>query len=264
MIRQVEAITGYLKHTFKAQSRFRLHSPFVYHFYSEVIKNGHAYPQYRVVERVRKDLITFSRFIKRKDMGARAKDFPCDQRFVRVKDIARNSSVSAKKGQFLFRLTKEFHPATILELGTSFGISTMYFALAAPESRIITIEGCIDSANVAKENFDKSGIKNVKVIPGTFDDKLSVAFQEIPTFDLVFFDGNHKREPTLKYFNECLQHIQPDTVFIFDDIHWSKDMGLAWEEIRNHPKVKVSIDLYHMGILFFREELSAERFSLKM
>jgi len=264
MIRQVEAIAGYLKHSLKAQSRFRLHSPFVYRFYSEVIKNGHAYPQYRVVERVRKDLITFSRFIKRKDMGARAKDFPCDQRFVRVKDIARNSSVTSKKGQFLFRLTKEFHPATILELGTSLGISTMYIALAAPESRIITIEGCLDSANVARENFDKTGIKNVHIIPGTFEEKLPVAFQELPSLDLVFFDGNHKKEPTLKYFTECLQHSHPDSVFIFDDINWSKDMKSAWNEIRAHPRVKISIDLYHLGIVFFKEELSPEKFSLKM
>ena len=212
---------------------------------------------------MRKELENVSRFIKRKDMGAKSKDFPGDQRFVRVKDIVHRSSVSQKKGELLFRFIKNYNPLSILELGTSVGISTIYFGLAAPESHIVTIEGCIDSANVARENFDKARLHNIHVITGNFEDKLTVALEEMPSPDLVFFDGNHKMKPTLAYFEQCLQHINSGTVFIFDDIHWSAGMEEAWKLICRHPKVKVSIDIYLMGIVFFKQELSKENFTLR-
>jgi predicted O-methyltransferase YrrM len=263
MSRQVDTIFSYLKHTFRAQSRYHIHSPFVYTFYHDVLKDRHVYTQYRVVNRLRKELETASRFIKRKDLGARCKDYPSDQRFVRVKDIVHHSSVNRKKGEFLFRLIRQYNPANILELGTSLGISTIYFGLAAPESRIITIEGCLDSAKLARENFEKAGLKNIEVITGNFEDKLDSALEEMPAPDLVFFDGNHKKEPTLSYFEHCLPHAHPGTIFIFDDIHWSSGMEDAWNTIRIHPKVRVSIDLYHMGIVFFKDELSKEDYTVR-
>jgi predicted O-methyltransferase YrrM len=264
MISRIQSFVGYVRHAAAAQSKFRLHSPFAYRFYNEVIKNGIFYPQYSHIERVRKDMIGHSRFIKRRDMGARAKEIPCDQRFVRVKDVARRSSISPMKGRFLFRLTRDLNPKNILELGTAFGISALYMANAAPRSRIITIEGCLDSAHLAEENFEMAGTKNIKVLAGTFEKKLPLVWEEMPVPDMVFFDGNHKKGPTLRYFEECLQHIHPGTVFIFDDIHWSSGMESAWKEIRNHPSVKVTIDLYYMGIVFFREELSKEDYILNL
>ncbi|MEI7662082.1 MAG: class I SAM-dependent methyltransferase [Bacteroidota bacterium] len=225
--------------------------------------NTENYPQYRVINRLRKDLENVSRFIKRKDMGARRKDFPGDQRFVRVRDIVHRASVTQKKGELLFRLTKHYNPSAILELGTSLGISTIYFGLAAPECQIVTIEGCIDSANVAQENFDRTGLKHIHLITGCFEDRLELALKEMPAPDFVFFDGNHKKRPTLDYFEQCLQHIHPGTVFIFDDIHWSAGMEEAWDLIRKHPKTVVTVDIYQMGFVFFKEGLSKEDFTLR-
>jgi predicted O-methyltransferase YrrM len=263
MSRQLEVVAGYLRHRFRAQSKYHLHSPFIYEFYKEVLKDAHLYTQYRVINRLRKELGTASRFIKRKDLGARCRDFPSDQRFVRVKDLVHHASVSRKKGEFLFRLIHYFKPATILELGTSLGMSAIYFGLAAPGSRIITIEGCIDSANLARENFEKAGLENIEVITGTFEEKLEVALAGMPSPDLVFFDGNHKKEPTLNYFKTCMRHVHPGSIFIFDDIHWSSGMEEAWREICRNPGVRVTIDLYFLGIAFFRDELSKEDYSLK-
>jgi predicted O-methyltransferase YrrM len=234
----------------------------MYDFYANVLHNDNEYTQFRAVNRLRKELRSVSRFIKRKDLGALGKDSPGDQRFVRVKDIARRSSISRKKGELLFKLVKWLDPSTIVELGTSLGVSTMYMAMAAPKSQIITIEGCIDSANIARENFEKVSLKNIQVIIGDFGDKLCDAFETCPSPDLVFVDGNHRQEPTLTYFNNCLQHIHPETVFVFDDIHWSKGMEEAWAAICQHPDVKITIDLFHMGIVFFRTELSREDYIL--
>ncbi|MCK9421247.1 MAG: class I SAM-dependent methyltransferase [Bacteroidales bacterium] len=263
MNRQVEVLVAYLQHSIHAQSKYSIHSPFVYHFYQNILQNGQRFPQYRILQKVRRELVTKSRYIKRKDLGSRAKESICDQRFVRVKDIARRSSVTAKKGELLFRLAREYKPAKVLELGTSLGISTMYFSLAVPEGRILTIEACLDSANVARGQFDHYGLKNITLIPGTFEDKLAPALEQLHPVDMVFFDGNHKKAATLRYFDQCLQHIHPGSVFIFDDIHWSSGMGQAWNIIRKNPLIKVTIDIYHMGIVFFKEELSKEDFRLR-
>jgi len=262
MISTIHAVFGYIKHSVTAQSKYRLHSPFAYRFYQEVIRNGIDFPQYHMVEKVRYDLISHSRFIKRRDLGAGAKEIPNDQRFVRVKDITRRWSVSAPKGQFLFRLAKDLQPRTILELGTAFGISTLYLASGAPASHLISIEGCLDSAHLAKNNFEKTGMKNITVLPGSFDNNLPLVWSQIDSLDLVFFDGPRRKEPTLRYFHECLQHIHPGTVFVFDDIHASAEMESAWREIKIDPRVKVSIDLFYMGVVFFKEELSKEDYKL--
>ncbi len=262
MNRKVEAIVGYLKHLMHAQSKYKLHSPFIFDFYANVLMNNQTYSQYRVVNRLRKELESVPRFIKRKDPGIHCRDFPADQRFVRVRDIAVRNSVSRKKGEFLFRLIRRYKPATILELGTSLGISTIYLGLGAPQSTILSIEGCIDSANLALENFEKTGLKQISVITGTFEEKLEEAFQRMPSPDMIFIDGNHRGEPTLRYFDQCMQHIHPSTVLVIDDICWSAEMFEAWKVISNHPRVKVTIDLYQMGIVFFKEELSKENYIL--
>ena len=68
---------------------------------------------------------------------------------------------------------------------------------------------------------------------------------------------------TLEYFNLCLKKIHNETVFVFDDIHWSEEMEEAWNEIKNHSKVRVSVDLFRMGLIFFRKELSYENYVIK-
>ena len=79
-------------------------------------------------------------------------------------------------------------------------------------------------------------------------------------FDLVYFDGNHSKKATLDYFEALLPTISNDSVWIFDDIHWSADMEEAWEIIKKHPKVSVTIDTFQWGIVFFRAEQEKEHF----
>ena len=181
----------------------------------------------------------------------------------KIKDIAKNTLKSPKYGQLLFRLVNRFKPATILELGTSLGISTLYLAASSKKIKVTTVEGCPNTAKVAQINFDKIGFKNIELINDTFDHFLPKHLPKINVLDFVFFDGNHQKEATINYFNLCVEKTHNNTVFIFDDIHWSEGMTAAWEEIKKHPKVTSTIDIYFMGIVFFNSELSKENFVLK-
>lgn len=263
MIDLLNFLNQYLIHHLKVRSRYRIHSPFVFDFYRHVIGDDTLLPDYDQIEKVRKDLLSRARFIKRVDLGARSVAFPYSQRFVRVRDIARRSSVSVRKGQLLYRLVRHYKPRTVIELGTAFGISTMYMAVAYPNCHIYTIEGCADTMHIAAHNFSRLGLGNIREICGDFDEFLPKVLGKVEKVDMVFIDGNHKKDATLRYFDECLAHIQNNSILVFDDIHWSKGMRSAWENIRQHPSVRVSIDLFSIGIVFFRKELSKEDFILR-
>jgi len=263
MIKPVESVSRYLRYSLKARTGFGIHSPFIFRFYNSVVKNGTAHEEYLQIAKIRREMITFTRYIKRNDLGAKAGDFSCDHRFTRVRDIARRTAISPAKGELLFRLIRDSNPETLLEFGTSLGISAMYMGFAAPGSRIVTMEGCGDSASIARENFEKAGLKNITLLQGRFETVLPGALDMLPVVDFVFFDGNHRYQATVDYFEACLKHIRPGSVFVFDDIHWSKEMEKAWGYIRRHPSVRVTIDLFHLGIVYFKEELSKEDFVLR-
>ncbi|MBK9358768.1 MAG: class I SAM-dependent methyltransferase [Bacteroidales bacterium] len=81
--------------------------------------------------------------------------------------------------------------------------------------------------------------------------------------DYAFIDGNHTKEATLRYFGQLVKHAGNNSVYIFHDIHWSAEMEQAWNEIKNHEKVIITIDLFHMGLVFFRKELSRQHFIIR-
>jgi predicted O-methyltransferase YrrM len=166
----------------------------------------------------------------------------------------------------LFRLVKRFKAKTIVDLGTSLGVTTAYLAQSAKrtQGQVITFEGCPQTAAVAQQNFAQLGLTNITTVVGNIDQTLDqqVAALSAP-IDLAFFDANHRYEPTVRYFETCLPKIQNDTVFIFDDIHWSTEMEQAWAYIQKHPAVSVTVDLYWVGLVFFRKEQPKQDFVLQ-
>ncbi|MCD4679622.1 MAG: class I SAM-dependent methyltransferase [Bacteroidales bacterium] len=254
-------VLRYIKYYLRARNSYSLHSPFVFELYTKVISDKQKYPEYKIVEKRRRELLRNKRLISVFDMGAGAVKHP--ESFRRIKTIIKRSSSTPAKAQLLFRLARYFNPEKILELGTSMGISTMYLSCGAPQSEIITIEGCSNISSVAESNFRKAKITNIQQNIGNFEILLPKILKKMQHVDLLFVDGDHKKEKVVDYFEKCLEYSGSESVFIFDDIHWSNGMESAWEMIINHPRVKVSIDLFYFGILFFKEELSKERFILR-
>jgi predicted O-methyltransferase YrrM len=225
-----------------------------------VINKKGSYYSFDKIELLRKKLLASQRQIDVTDMGAGKSGKRT------ISEIAQRSAKSAKYCQLLFRIAYHLKPATILELGTSLGISTNYLASADPKAKIITIEGCPNTAAEAKKNFESLGLKNIESVIGNFDSTLPAVLansQQLTAIGLIFIDGNHRKEPTINYFSQCLSHATNDSVFIFDDIHWSDEMEEAWEEIKAHPQVTVTIDLFFLGLVFFRKEQAKENFTVR-
>ncbi len=230
-----------------------IHSPFVYEFVRGVLNDKSLYKEFKPIEDLRRQLLSDETIITITDHGAGSALNNGLRR--RISDITRHAAKRPVVAQLIFRIVKYFQPQVIIELGTSLGISAIYLSAAMPAAIITTIEGSEQVASKARENLDHLHAGNVKVIVGTFEETLPAVLQDITNIDCVFVDGNHRKEPTLNYFNILLPHLTDNGFLIFDDIHWSREMESAWEAIKQHPQVTCSIDLFFIGLVFFRKEL---------
>ncbi len=229
-----------------------VHSPFVFEFITQVLNDKRHFYAYDKIEKIRSELLLDRRIITIEDLGAGSTVTKSNER--RIKHIARSALKPKKFGQLMFRIVDFYHLNTMVELGTSLGVTSAYLAAGNAMGKIYTFEGAKQVANTAREIFSRLELKNLELIDGNFDDTLIPQLNKIETVDLVFVDGNHRKAPTLSYFKHCLTKAHEYSIFIFDDIHWSADMEEAWKYIQQHSLVTLTIDLFFIGIVFFRKE----------
>lgn len=243
-------------------NQFGVHSPFVYKLITKCFHNKdiNIYNNFLKFKEFQNSLLTNNQFINVIDFGAGSKVFKSNHR--KISAIAKNAGVTNKKAKMLLKIMEYFKPQQILEIGTSLGLSTSCLSIGNQEAQIITLEGCPQTAKIAQKQFDKFNFKNISITIGDFNDTLQKTLSN-QQFDLIYFDGNHTKEATLHYFNECLATVHNDTIFIFDDIHWNKDMTEAWNNIKNDDNTTVSIDIFYWGITFFRKEQPKQHFNIR-
>lgn len=256
-------IKSYFNYLLKSRFKrgYGLHSPFVFKLVRELIYCQYPFYAFAKIKAYRNKLSVSQAVVDVEDYGAGS--VVMDTKSRKVSDIVKYSSINDKYGQILFRLVEYFKPDTILELGTSIGISTSFLAMPNNAAKVYTIEACKNTAAFASKTFSQLKCAGVKQFSGKFSDVLPELLPNIRSLDFVFFDGHHEYEATLKYFERCLQKANNDSVFVFDDIHWSKGMEEAWAKIIAHPDITVSIDLFQLGIVFFRKECQKQHFIIK-
>jgi predicted O-methyltransferase YrrM len=255
--------SSYLKFLIKSKNHHGIHSPFVYNFITKCLytKISSDNSQIKAIRENRYSLLLNHNKINVTDFGAGSKVFKSEIRS--ISKIAKNAGISNKRGKLLYKIVQYFMFEQILEIGTSLGIATTYLSLASSKAKVITLEGCHETAKVAKDQFIKMNLKNITTTIGDFKITLPKTICD-KKFDLIYFDGNHQRDATINYFEQCLSTIHNETIFIFDDIHWSRQMEQAWDHIIKHPKVTISIDTFQWGIVFFRKEQPKEHFFLRL
>lgn len=251
----------FLQFVFNARTKYQVHSPFVFEFVNEVLEDERQYYAFQDLEVLRKKIKSSTQSITLEDYGAGSKKGKVQTRSIR--DIANNALANPQKCRLLFRIVRWHHPQNILELGSSLGISTLYQHFGQLNARIITLEGDSTIANLAKSHFEMMNSASIELRKGRFEDQLPGALNALGRLDYCLIDGNHRKEPTLAYFYAMLPFTHNDSLLVFDDIHWSAEMESAWETIRQHPAVTLSIDLFHYGLVFFRkEQINKEHFCL--
>ena len=234
-----------------------IHSPFVFDFVTKVLNDKNKFERSDQIEKLRTSLLHNKTSIEVEDFGAGSGIIKSKMRM--IKHIAASSLKPKKYAMLLARIAKYYKLQTIIELGTSFGISTAYIASSNPMSKVYTLEGSENICNIAQNNFDKLDLQNISLIRGDFENTLPALLSKINKIDLVFIDGNHQKIPTINYFNWLLAKSTNESVFIFDDIHWSQEMEEAWKEIQQHPNVSLTVDLFFIGLVFFNNAFKVKQ-----
>lgn len=253
--------SDYLKHYLTAKSRHGVHSPFVYDLIDNVIYDFDAKTEYLPIEQIRQQLLQSSSKVTVIDLGAGSHINKNQVKEVRT--IAKNALKPPRLAQLIFRLAVHLQPKNLIELGTCLGVTSLYLHQANPLAKLTTIEGCREIADVAAKNFAISETKNISLLVGNFDAVLPEVLEKEQQIDFVFIDGNHTEEATLRYFNWILPKAYDKTVIIFDDIYWSKGMKSAWKKIKQHPQVSVTVDLFWIGLVFFKKDQVKENFKVR-
>jgi predicted O-methyltransferase YrrM len=252
----------YLLHRIRGKSRHGLHSPFVYRLVDEVIYDYKYKDIYNEIESMRTQLLSDNQVITVTDLGAGSHVNNNKQK--KISGIAGNALKPPKLAQLLYRLVKDLQPRNIIELGTCLGTTSLYLKNAATKAQLVTLEGCPETAGVASGVFKKAGVNDIKQVIGNFDDTLPGVIDRFDQLDFVFVDGNHQKDATLKYFEWCLPKVHENTLLIFDDIYWSEGMKEAWEMIKAHPQVTITIDLFWIGLVYFKKGQVKENFLIRL
>ena len=255
-------IKSYLKFLYNSKNEHGVHSPFVFDLVTKCFYDKTKYPEYSILKNYRKSLLENKNFIEVTDFGAGSRVFKSNER--QISKIAKTAGISSKRAELLFRIVRYFQPSTILEIGTSLGLATSALSLGNKNSILKTLEGCPQTMTIAKNQCQLQNLNNIEFVNTEFSSYLKNSKLPTPNYQLIYFDGNHSKQATLDYFELLLPTITNETVWIFDDIHWSKDMEEAWKTIKNHPKVTVTIDTFQWGIVFFRAEQEKEHFTIRV
>lgn len=251
-------ILSYLKFLGRSTTKHGVHSPFIYQLVSQGLNTQAPADIVAQLKKYNRLLFQNSTVIEVTDYGAGSRVFASNKR--KISALARHAGTPLRKQKLLYQISTHLNCINLLELGTSLGRGTIALALN-PNSRVTTLEGCPQTAAIANEYFTSFKMNNIQLQLGKFEDVLPT-FQTL--WDAVYVDGGHSLEQTLRYMEMLLPQTHNDTVIIMDDIYLNREMTQAWHRLQEHPKVSVSIDLFHFGLLFFRKEQMREKFSIRV
>jgi len=244
-------IFKYIQHLFclKHRKGHGIHSPYLFEFLSRVVFNSEE--------------VECPPMVRQEHRALKRDHTPSGGEGRSVKSFVQHSSVSEKQGKLLHRIADWFNPEMIVELGTGLGISTLYLATGSPGTPLHSIEGNTERATFAAQMVSRCALGPVSIHWGEMEEKLADILPLMPERFLAYVDGNHHFEPTVRYVRSLMERVGEEAVIILDDIYWSEGMYRAWKEIISWPETRVSIDLFHMGILLLRKDLHHESFKIK-
>ncbi|MDO9186507.1 MAG: class I SAM-dependent methyltransferase [Bacteroidia bacterium] len=243
-MKKIFFIYNYFIYRLKAVNEHGVHSPFVFSLLTNVIYNKNEYYSFQKIEKVREELLSSKKIIK-------------------ISGSAKPYTLPSKYSRLLFRLVNHFMPPKTIEIGTSYGINTAYMASANSNNSIITIEKDQEIAEIAKQNFKQLKIKNIEQKTGHVDDILKAIVANNQNLVFVCFDGHHCKQDVLNYFYLCIDKVTDESVFVFENMYLSAELKEAWNEIKNDNRVTVTLDLFFMGLVFFRKTQMKQHFVIK-
>lgn len=151
-----------------------------------------------------------------------------------------------KYNQLLFKMVNNYQPKTVLCIDDRSNNTLFYLAEANSNSQIFYKENNFSQEKKVVENYPQPCLENIFFV----DDLLIIKTHK---YDLVYINTNNNNE-LQNYFQILVPHLTEQSIFIINNIHASKQLEPTWNNIQHHPTVTLSIDLFQLGLVFFRPE----------
>jgi predicted O-methyltransferase YrrM len=252
----VNLVFEFIKYHLNAKKRHGIHSPFVYDLTDKCFKIELKKSDSEQIENYSQSLISDNTEIRIQDFGAGSRNLG---KIREVNQIFRNSSSKGKFGNLLYKLARHYQFKNCLEFGTSLGIGTLNLHLGNPQSKILSIEACPETYRFTQKKLEE--FQNIELLNQTFDSFLNGVNSD--NFDFVFIDGHHDGFALLDYLERLRKNTGPETIFLLDDIRWSKSMFDAWQKIICDENYHLTIDLFRMGLISPRPQQQKEHFVIR-
>jgi len=202
---------------------------------------------FETLNQFRADLYTDNRKISFDEIGSTA--------VMTVSEVAKRAASPEIWTRFFYQLSKSNRINKVLEIGTNLGVSGQYFLKALEgkkNAKFVTLEGVKGLCDIAEQRFAAlSTDQYFEVVHGLYDQTLISIVNKDIHFDLLFIDGNHSYDATLKYFDLLKNKNADRALVIFDDIHWSVGMRKAWQEIISQKGIVFSVNFFKLGMIVF-------------
>jgi predicted O-methyltransferase YrrM len=253
-------VGSYVRHLLKGLGPHGVHSPFVFKLITQVLVRNQKREVWKGIEEIRRSYLHDPTSYEAYDFGVGSKNL---NRTRTISKAVFTAAMPKWKGEVIHLLVEHVQPNAIIELGTHFGIGTLYLSTAVGYSvQLITIEADPTHVACARKSFENFHASNIIQMEGTFEVELEKAIQMSSSHTLVYVDGNHSEEATLRYFHWLIEN-ENISIIVFDDIYWSKGMCNAWRTICADNRVQLSLDFYWFGVIFMRGRMKKEHFDLR-
>ena len=211
----------------RRKSKYKVHSPFVYDFMTKVLYDKGPNRDYDTILRI-------SSLLDGKKYATRSR---------------------RKEARLLYRLVNYLEPEAVVSFGSLSALNTTALALGNLQTKVY-----LDHSADFLETMNAMGVVNVNLLR---HDKSEQEQLQRLSLDFVFFGLNDFGEDTWNKLEEALAQANEETVLIFEGIHHSSRTEAAWEAIIADEDVTLSIDVFSLGLVFFREGVEKQDFVLK-
>ncbi len=263
MQHKIHQIQSFLRYRMKAKGLHALHSPFVFDFASKVLHDKTDFPEYKLLDDGQKALLADFMDYANSDLYAKTLDGKPCRDASQIEELKEQGKQALGQQKLLFRISNYLRPNNILDIGTINGLNTFALGLGNPQAKIVGMTNCAASAEIVEKNLHLAGRTEFQIKIQDFDDVLEASIFEFNSFDLIFFSKNNSHAFILEIVEQYIDKLNDNSLVIFEAIYRSKEMTKAWKQIKNHPKVSLSMDLYHFGLIFFKSGIIKQHFVLR-
>lgn len=228
----------YLHFISKATNQHGVHSPFVYDLAINCIYNHQRYEGYKSIKSYQQKIAPLFHETSRK-----------------------TPQFSAKKSKLLHRLACHFSPKIIIDHSYSTG------QVAAALSSYKSVKTLYSSISSEKHTEDLKSLlrstqqANIAFSPSAMDHFFSTTDT---SFDLAFLSSTDQAENSYKQYLKLLPSATEESILIIDNIYQSQATEKAWNAIKQHEQTRVTVDLFYVGVVFFRTAQVKQHFRLRI